>query len=128
MLNVIYVSRVFGIVVKNADEEPFFVVYQLNLSNTKCPLWVKTGGIYWMYYLPVVFINRFWKLSLWDSPGHTEIPGLCLKRPRLERLRVYGHIDDHLVNSNALKLFNIRLFDTSFLHYLSKKNIILWKM
>ena len=77
-----------------------------------------------LLYLSIGFEND----RLWDSPGHTEIPGLCLKRPRLERLHVYGHIDGHLVNSNALKLFNIRLFDTSFLHYLSKKNIILWKM
>ena len=40
MLNVIYVSRVFAIVVKNADEEPFFVICQLKLSSTSYPLWV----------------------------------------------------------------------------------------
>ena len=128
MLNVIYVSRVFAIVVKNADEEPFFVVCQLKLSNTKCPLWVKTGGIYWMYYLPVVFINRFWKWSIVGQPWTHGNSRSLLKTAHLVRLHVYGHIDGHLVNSNALKLFNIRLFDTSFLHYLSKKNIILWKM
>ena len=47
-----------------------------------------------LLYLSIGFEND----RLWDSPGHTKIPDLCPKWPRLERLHVNVHTDRHLVN------------------------------